>query len=103
LVRVRIRLHVEIHDHGHPTIGRGIQRVHVVHVIDAAHLLFDWRCDGLLQRLRIRPDVCCLNLNFRWGDVGELGDGKAKDRDNPYNHDDDGDHHGNDGSVDEEL
>ena len=48
---------VEIDDHPHLPVGRGVERVHVVHVVDAAHLLLDGRGHRLLDRLRVRADI----------------------------------------------
>ena len=56
-VGVRIGLHVEIHDHGHLPVARRVERVHVVQVVDAAHLLLDRRGHGLLDGLRVGADV----------------------------------------------
>ena len=53
-----------------------VQRVHVVHVVDAAHLLLDGRGHGLLDGLRIGADVGRANLHFRRRDRRELRNGK---------------------------
>jgi len=36
-------------------VGRGIQRIHIVHVIHATHLLFRW---GWPRTARVSPPVC---------------------------------------------
>ncbi len=74
-IGVRVALHVEIHDHGHLAIARGVQRVHVVEVVDAAHLLLDGSSDGLLDSLRVRADIVRANLDFGRSNLRELRDG----------------------------
>ncbi len=102
-IRVRVRLQVEVHDHGGLRVGGGIQGIHVVHVVHAVDLLFDRRGDGLLQGLSVRPDKGSLQLDFRWNDVGKLRHGQARDGDRAHNHHEDGDDHRHDGTVDEEF
>ena len=80
-VGVRIRLDIEVHYKNRLGVSRRIQRVHVVHIVHATHLLFDWRCDGLLERLRIRTYIGGQDLNFRWRDVRELRDRQAENGD----------------------
>ena len=80
-IRVGIRGHVEIDDHPHLPVGGGVERIHVVHVVDAAHLLLDRSSDRLLDGLGVGPDVDCRrtwNLGRRNG--GELGDGADRRR-----------------------
>src|SRR5262245_41171467 len=59
----------------------GVERVHVVHVVDAAHLLLDWRRDRLLNRQRISARVVRLHLDFRWRDLRILRDRQRKNAD----------------------
>ena len=51
----------------HLTVGRGVQRIHVVHVVDAAHLLLDGSGDRLLDGLRVRAHVDRLEPELRAG------------------------------------
>ncbi len=102
LIGIRIGLHVEVHDHGHLPV-RGVQRVHVVQIVHAAHLLFDGRCNGLLDGLRIRANVVGLNLHFRRSDARELRHGKGRDGDRADDDHQNGDHHRNDRPVDKEV
>jgi hypothetical protein len=54
---VGVGTHVEIHDHSRLRVTSGVQRIHVVHLVDAVYLLLDRSRDGLLKRLRVRTDV----------------------------------------------
>ncbi len=76
-IGVGIGLHVEVDDHGHLPVARGVERVHVVQVVDAAHLLLDGRGDGLLDGLRVGADIVRANLHFRRRDRRELRDGQV--------------------------
>ena len=77
-IRVGVRIHVEIDDHSHLAVGGGVQRIHVVHVVDAAHLLFDGRGHRLLDGLSVRADIDRRDLNLRRRDSRELRDGQAR-------------------------
>ncbi len=101
-VSIRIGLYVEVDDQPCLT-SRRVDRIHVVHVVHAAHLLLNWRCDRLFHCLRVRADVSRLHLHFRGRDRGELGDGKANDRDCANDHGQDRDHDSHDRSIDEKL
>ena len=100
---VRVRLHVEVHHQGHPPVGRGVQGIHVVHVVHAAHLLFDGSGNRLLDRLCVRADIGGQHLNFRGCNAGELSHWQADNGDRAHDHQQDGDHHRNDGPVDEKF
>src|SRR5205809_4035391 len=102
MVNVRIRLEIEVHEHAHQPIV-GVDRIHVVHVVHAAHLLFDGCGHRLLDGLRIRADVIRLQENFRRNDLGELRHRQPHHRDQAHDDHDDGNHHGDDGTVDEEF
>jgi hypothetical protein len=52
----------------------GVDRVHVIHLVHAAHLLLDRRGDGLLDGQRIRAGVVRLHLDFRRRDLRILRD-----------------------------
>src|SRR4029077_19408344 len=102
-VVVGVGLRVEVDDQGGRRVSGGIQRIHVVHVVYAAHLLLERRGHGLFQGLRVGADVGGENLNFRRRNVGELCNRKTKDRQGANEHQDDGNYHGDDGAVDEKL
>ncbi len=102
-IGVRVRLQVEVHDHGGLGVAGGVQGIHVVHVVHAIDLLLNRRGNGLLQGLRVRTDIASLELNLWWNDVGKLRHGQANDGHRAHNHRKDGDNHGHDGAVDEEL
>jgi hypothetical protein len=100
VIDIGIGRNVKIHDEPHrPVICIG--GIHVVHVVHPAHLLFDGRCYRLFDRQRISADVGSIYLDLRRNDIGILGHGKAEKRDDPSNHHDNGDHHCNDGSINE--
>ena len=102
LVGVRVGLHIEIDPQRHlPVVG--VDGVHVVHVVHAGHLLLDGRGDRLLHRDCVRAGVGGLDLDFRRGDFGKLGDGQAHHRHDADDHHQDGDHHGHDGPVDKKF
>src|SRR5207248_5967057 len=96
------RLDVEIHDHGHLSV-RGVERVHVIKVVHAAHLLLDRRRHGLLDGLRVRADIVGLNLDFGWSDVGKLRYGNIGNRHCADDDHQDRDHHRDDGAANEEV
>ncbi len=102
LVDIGVRLDIEIDGDGGLAVV-GVGRVHVVHVVDAAELLFDRSGDGLFESLRVRAGINGLNLNFRRNDVRELRGRQAKHGDDADNHHQDGDDHGHDGPVYEEF
>ena len=102
LVRVGVRLDVEVHGELHRAVVR-VEGIHVVHVVHARHLLLDGRGHGLLHGERVGPGVGGLHLHFRRDDVGELGRGQARHGHKADDDHEDGDHHGHDGAVDEEL
>ena len=102
-ILIRVGLYVEIHDHGRLTVGRGIQRIHVVHVVHASHLLSDRRGHRLLQRLCVCPDVSRLDLNFRRDNIGKLCNRQARDGHRADHNRKNGNDHCHDGATDEEL
>ena len=102
-IRVGIRIHVEIDDHSHLAVGGGIERIHVVHVVDAAHLLFDGRGHGLFDGLGVGADIDGRDLNLRRRDGGELGDGQAGDDHRAHDYRQDGDDHRNNRPIDEKF
>jgi len=57
----------------------------------------------LLDSLGIRADVMRLNEDFRRNDFWKLRNGERELRDQANDHGDDGDHHRNDGTINEEL
>jgi hypothetical protein len=102
-IGIRIGLYVVIHNQAHQPIRRRVQRIHVVHVVDAAHLLLDWRRDRLLDSLCVRAYVGCENLNFWRNDVWKLGHRKRGDCCRSHDHHEDGNNHGHDRPIDEKL
>ena len=84
-VGVRIRLDVKIHDQRSVRVSGGVERVHVVHVVDAGHLLFDRGGNRLLECLCIRADVSSQYLNLWRGNIGELRNRQAQNRE-PSDH-----------------
>ena len=76
----------------------GVDRVHVIHVVDAADLCFERRRHRLLQRLRVRAGIRRRDLNFRRHDARELRHRQRQHRHAPHNHHQNGDHHRDDRS-----
>jgi len=100
---VGVRLRVEIDDQGRRRVSGSIQRIHVVHVVYAAHLLLERRGHGLFQGLRIGADIGGQNLNLRRRDIRKLSYRQGQDRQGADKHHDNGNHYGDDGSIDEEF
>ena len=76
VVDIRVGLDIEVHVHAHQAIV-GVDRIHVVHVIHAAHLLLNGRGNRLFDGLRVGSDVIRLNKDFGRDDFGKLSDGQA--------------------------
>ena len=76
-VRIGVRGNVEIDDQPHLPVGGGVEGIHVVHVVDAAHLLLDGSGHRLLDGLGVRANVGCGDLNFGRRNRGELGHRQA--------------------------
>ncbi len=102
VVNVRVGLQIEVDEHSHQAVV-GVDRIHVVHVIHPAHLLFDGSGNRLLNRLRVGAYIVGLDKDLGRNNLGELGNRQAQHRDQADDDHDDGDHHGHDGSVDEEF
>jgi hypothetical protein len=102
-IGIRIGLHVVVHNQTHQPIGRRVQRIHVVHVVDAAHLLLDRRRDRLLDSFCVRAHIGCENLNFWRNDVRKLRHRKRDDCYRSHDHHEDGNDNGHDWAIDEEL
>ena len=102
-IRVRIGLDVVVDNEPHYSIRSGIQRIHVVHIVNAAHLLLDWRCHGLLDGLCIGADIRGDNLNLGRCNIGKEGHGKTGNGDRAYDHHQDGNYHRHDRAIDKEL
>src|SRR5260370_19926727 len=102
-IGVRVGFPVEVNDHRGLLIGGGVERIHIVHVIHATHLLFDGGGYGLFECLRVCANIGRLYLHFRRGDVWELGDRQTGDRNRADDDGKNGDHHRHDRSIDEEV
>ena len=102
LVVARVGGDVEVHAQLHLAAGGLAGRVHVEHVVDAAHLLLDRRRDRLLERQGVGAGVGRREEDLGRGDVRILRDGKLDHRDEADDHHEDGDHHRDDRPVDEE-
>ena len=76
---------------------------HVHHVLDAVHLLFDGGGHGVGHGARICAGVDSVHLNGGRGDVRVLRDRTREQPDESRQRDDDGQHAGEDRSVDEEA
>ena len=64
---VWIRADLEVHGHTNRPVC--VDRLDVVAPVNAAHLLLNRRCDGLLDRLRIGAGVVGADLDLRRNDV----------------------------------
>ena len=95
---IRAEDHVQIHD-----AGVGIDRIHVFHALDAAHLLFDGRGYGLLDRKGVRTHVSRRHLNLRGNDVRILRDWETRHGNEANNDCDNGDNHRHNRPADEKI
>ncbi len=77
LVGVGVGRHIEVDGQLGKAVA-GVGRLHVVHVVDAVHLLLDRRGDGLFERLGVGTGVGGLDKNLGRHDVGELRRGQAQ-------------------------
>jgi len=101
LIGVGVRFHVEIDIERHLTVV-GVDGIHVVHVVNARHLLLNGRCHGLFDGHRVSPRVRGFHLDFGGNDIGELSDGQPGHGHEANDHHEDRDHHGHNGTIDEE-
>jgi hypothetical protein len=99
---VRIRAAVEGQSDLRGTVGCRL-RSEVEQVVEAGQLLLDDLRDGRLHRARIRAGVRRADDDLRWSDFGIGFRRQARDRDGAAQHDQDGQHPGEDGAVNEEL
>ena len=76
---VWIRADLEVHGHTNRPVC--VDRLDVVAPVNAAHLLLNRRCDGLLDRLRIGAGVVGADLDLRRNDVRILRDRQLNQRD----------------------
>ena len=95
---IRAEDHIQVHD-----AGVGIDRIHVFHALDAAHLLLDGRGNGLLDREGVGAHISCRYLNLRRNDVRILRDGETRHGNEADNDYDDGDNHRHNRPADEEI
>ena len=102
VIDVRVGCDVEIDDQSNVATVR-VDRVHVVHVVDAAHLLLDRRRDRLLDRQRVRAGVVRLHLNLRRRDLRILRDRQRQNADAADERHQNRDYDRDDGPPDEEL
>ena len=101
-VQIGIGADVERDLQGHrPVVGRG--GLHVEHVADTHHGLGHRRRHGIVHRLGIGAVVGRRDLHDRGRDVGILFDRQLRDRDQPHEHDDDGQRDGENRTRDEKF
>ena len=81
----------------------GVVGIHVVHVVHATHLLLDRCGDGLFYGLRVRSGIRSLHLSLRGSDVRKLGGGQSQHCYNANEDHENGNHHGDDGTANEET
>ena len=102
LIDVRVRIDVKRDGQCHGAVVR-ICRLHVEHVVDTAHLLFERSRNRLFDGHSIGAGVSRVNDDLRWHDVGKLGYGQAPHRNQAADYRDNGDYHSHDGPVYEEF
>ena len=66
-------------------------------------IFFDWRCNGALNRKRIRAHIVRGDDDFRRGDFRKLCNGKSPGHDDSRNHDQNGDYNGGDRPINKEF
>jgi hypothetical protein len=102
LVLVYIRADFEVHRQFQRAVV-AVDRLHVIHVVHAAHLLLDGRGDGLLDGQRIGAGVSCFHQDLGRHDVGKLRDRQTEVGDDAddrhHNRNDDRD----DGTINEKF
>src|SRR6266403_2035781 len=102
-IHVGISLEIKIDEQrGLRTIG-GVYGIHVFHIVDAGHLLFDRRSDRLLKSLCVGTGVVRLQPDFRRGNVRKLCDWQKRNRDRANYNGKDRDHNRDDGASDEKT
>ena len=102
LIDVGVGLDVEVDvERGLAVVG--VDGLHVDHVVDAVHLLFERRGDGLLECFGVGAGVGGLDLDLGRNDVGVLRDGQAQHRHEADDDGEDRDDDGDDRPPDEEV
>ena len=101
-IRVDVGVHVECHGQRHGVVV-AVGRLHVEHVVDAVHLLFDRRGDGLLDGLRVSARIGSGYDDLRRNDVGELRLGQTAHRHQTGKHGNDGDDDGDNRTPNEKT
>ncbi|MNO65045.1 hypothetical protein D3C76_557850 [compost metagenome] len=99
---VGIGAHLEVHRQAHGAAGVGVGQL-VDHALDAVDLLLQRRCHGLGDHLRAGAWVHGGHGHLRRKDFRVLRDRQGTQRSQPAEQDDDGNHHGEYGAVDEEA
>ena len=102
LVHARIGRDVERDPQLGHVVAALVERVHVEHLVDAGHLLFDRRGDRLLERDRVGARIARGQEDLGRGDVRIQRDRQLHEGDDADDHHEDGDHHRDDRAVDEE-
>src|SRR5208282_1322400 len=70
-IGIGVGFYVVVDDEAHEAVGSGVEGVHVIHVVDATHLLLDGSGDGLFDGLGVSANVGGENLHFWRNDIGE--------------------------------
>ena len=102
LVDAWIRIDVERHGQRHRAVV-GVGRLHVDHVVDAVHLLFERRRYRLFDGHRVRAGILRGDGDLRRDNRRELGDGEIVERDQPAQHGHDRDDDRDNRPADEEA
>ena len=102
-IRVGISFEVEIDKQLRLLVRRGVQRVHIGHVVHATDLLLDGCSNCLLESLRISTWIVGLQPDLRRSDLRELRYRQGDDRDYADYDREDGNHDGDDWPSNEKV
>ena len=102
LRHVEVRAHLEGDVQVHLAVVGAFRR-HVEHPLDAVDFQFDRRGHGLGHGLGVGAGIDGGHLDHGRRDLRVLGDRQLEEGDPAENHDDDGEHRGEDRPIDEEI
>ncbi|OPY87336.1 MAG: hypothetical protein A4E71_01077 [Smithella sp. PtaU1.Bin162] len=99
LINIRIALHIEIDIESHHA-ARRIHGIHVIQIINTAHLLFDRCGDGFFEGLGVSTGISGFHPDFRGNNIGKTFNRQGENGYNTEGDNDYGNNDSNNGAID---